>query len=112
MQVSINSKLITFDDAGWLENRDDWDEDVAKEIAKSVGVELTQEHWTLIYIAHEYYDEHHTCCPSRAFSRILRKKFDKDHSDQKYIYTLFPAGGLVHCVNKIAGLPCPCGRVG
>lgn len=111
MQTQINNKQISFDERGWLENREEWDENVARAIAESVNIELTDEHWTLINIAREYYKEHHTCCPTRAFSRILRKKYDKDHSDQKYIYQLFPAGGLVHCVNKIAGLPCPCGRV-
>ena len=102
---------ITLDQAGWLVNRDDWNEDVALLIAESVKIELTEQHWQLIYIARDYYEENHTCCPTRAFSRILRKRFGKDKSDQKFIYELFPAGGLVHCVNKIAGLPCPCGKV-
>lgn len=108
MQTQINGKQVCFTDTGWLEDREKWDEDIAVEIAKSVNIELTDEHWKLIHIAREYYDEFQTCCPPRAFSRILRKKYDKDHSDQKYIYQLFPAGGLVQCVNKIAGLPCPC----
>jgi len=111
MSTPSNNKAV-LDSAGWLENRDEWNENIALEIAKTVEVELTKEHWTLVYIARSYYEEHHTCCPSRAFSRILRKRLDKEHCDQKYIYQLFPAGGLVHCVNKIAGLPCPCGRVG
>lgn len=108
MKIQINNKPVSFSDTGWLENREEWDEDVATEIAKSVGIEMTDEHWKLVHIAREYYDKHFTCCPPRAFSRILRKEFDKDHSDQKFIYQLFPAGGLVQCVNKIAGLPCPC----
>lgn len=108
MQTQINGKQISFGVSGWLENRETWDEDVAVEIAKSVNLELTEEHWKLIHIAREYYDEYHTCCPPRAFSRILRTKYGKNRSDQKFIYQLFPAGGLVQCVNKIAGLPCPC----
>jgi tRNA 2-thiouridine synthesizing protein E len=111
METLINNKQVSFDSAGWLEDRESWDEEVAIEIARSVDIELTKEHWTLIYIARSYYEEHHACCPTRAFSRILRKRLGKDQCDQRFIYKLFPAGGLVHCVNKIAGLPCPCGRV-
>ena len=108
MQPQINHKQITLNDTGWLENREDWDEDVARSIAESVNIELTDQHWKLINIAREYYDNHHTCCPPRAFSRILRSEYGKEQSSQKFIYELFPAGGLVQCVNKIAGLPCPC----
>lgn len=108
MKTKLENKQILFSESGWLENREEWNEDIAVLIAKSVDIELTEEHWELIRIAREYYDLHRTCCPSRAFSRILRQKYGKDHCDQKYIYKLFPAGGLVHCVNKIGGLPCPC----
>lgn len=107
-QVQINDQQVTLSDTGWLENHQDWNEDVARAIADSVNIELTDEHWILINIAREYYENHQACCPPRAFSRILRQQYDKEHSDQKYIYQLFPAGGIVQCVNKIAGLPCPC----
>lgn len=108
MQTQINGKQLAFNEMGWLENRDAWDEDVAVEIAKSVNIELTEEHWKLINIAREYFEQYSTCCPPRAFSRILRQKYGKEHGNQTYIYKLFPAGGLVQCVNRIAGLPCPC----
>jgi tRNA 2-thiouridine synthesizing protein E len=38
----------------------------------------------------------------------MKKKYGKDRSDSKYIYSLFPYG-LVKSANKIAGLPRPKG---
>jgi len=108
MQAQINGKTFSLSESGWLENRDDWNEEVAEAIAKNAGIKLSEEHWELVRIAREFYEDHFQCCPPRAFSRLLRKKYGKDHCDQKFIYTLFPAGGLVSCINKIAGLPCPC----
>ena len=39
---------------------------------------------------------------------MMKKKYGKDRSDQKYIYSLFPTG-LIKCANKVAGLPRPKG---
>lgn len=108
MQTNMNNTEVALNETGWLKNCDDWNEEIAVEIAQSVNIELTDEHWNLIHIARDYYDNHHTCCPPRAFSRILKKNFGQENSGQKFIYQLFPSGGLVQCVNKIAGLPCPC----
>ena len=69
---------------------------------------LTQEHWDIINEAREYFQENGSVCEPRAFSKIMKKKYGKDRSDQKYIYSLFPTG-LIKCANKIAGLPRPKG---
>ena len=109
MHTQINGKAISFNDSGWLKHRDDWSREVACEIAKNVGIEeLTDDHWELIQIAREYYDEHKTCCPSRAFARILKDIYLDEQRNQDYVSTLFPEGGVLCSVNKIAGLPCPC----
>ena len=47
-------------------------------------------------------------CKPRAFSKLMKKQYGKDRSDQKYIYSLFPTG-LIKCANKIAGLLRPKG---
>jgi len=47
-------------------------------------------------------------CEPRAFSKLMKKEYGKDRSDQKYLYSLFPTG-LIKCANKIAGLPRPKG---
>ena len=109
MQAEVNGKIIQLSEAGWLENLDEWSEDLAVEISKSEKIdELTPEHWDIIKEAREYFYENGSVCEPRSFSKIMKKKFGKDRSDQKYIYSLFPTG-LIKCANKIAGLPRPKG---
>jgi TusE/DsrC/DsvC family sulfur relay protein len=109
MQAEVNGQIIQLSEAGWLENLDEWSEELAVEIAKNEKIdELTQEHWDIINEAREYFQENGSVCEPRSFSKIMKKKYGKDRSDQKYIYSLFPTG-LIKCANKIAGLPRPKG---
>lgn len=105
MQAEVNGKPIQLSEAGWLENLDEWSEELAVEIAKNEKIaELTQEHWDIINEAREYFIDNGAVCEPRAFSKLMKKKYGKERSDQKYIYSLFPTG-LIKCANKIAGLP-------
>lgn len=109
MQAEVNGKIIELSEAGWLENLDEWSEELAAQIAKNEQIEeLTPEHWDIINEAREYFTENGAVCEPRNFSKIMKKKFGKDRSDQKYIYSLFPTG-LIKCANKVAGLPRPKG---
>ncbi len=109
MQAEVNGKIIQLSEAGWLENLDEWSEELAVQIAKNEKIdELTEEHWDIIREAREYFQDNGSVCEPRAFSKIMKKKYGKDRCDQKYIYSLFPTG-LIKCANKIAGLPRPKG---
>lgn len=109
MEAIVNGKTIQLSEAGWLENLDEWTPELAVEIAKNEKIdELTEEHWNIINMAREYFTENGTVCEPRAFSKLMKKEYGKDKSDQKYIYSLFPTG-LIKCANKIAGLPRPKG---
>ncbi len=109
MQAEVNGQVVQLSEAGWLENLDEWNEDLAVEIAKNEKIEsLTEEHWDIINEARDYFKDNGVVCEPRAFSKIMKKKYGKDRSDQKYIYSLFPTG-LIKCANKIAGLPRPKG---
>ncbi len=109
MEAVVNGQTIKLSEAGWLENLDEWSEELAVEIAKNENIgELTDEHWDIIRTAREYFLDNGVVCEPRQFSKIMKEKFGKDRSSQKYIYSLFPTG-LIKCANKIAGLPRPKG---
>ena len=109
MEVEVNGKTIQLSEAGWLEDLDQWNEDIAAAISKNEQVpELTQEHWDIITEAREFFHDNGKVCEPRAFSKIMKEKYGKDRSDQKDIYSLFTTG-LIKCANKIAGLPRPKG---
>ena len=109
MQAEVEGKVIELSEAGWLNNLDEWSEGLAVEIAKSEKIpELTEEHWDIINMAREYFQDNGSVAEPRNFSKMMKKKYGKDRSDQKYIYSLFPTG-LIKCANKVAGLPRPKG---
>ncbi len=109
MQASVNGQTIQLSEAGWLENLDEWSPELAEQIAVNEKVtELTEEHWDIINMAREYFHDNGVVCEPRAFSKLMKKKYGRDRSDQKYLYSLFPTG-LIKCANKIAGLPRPKG---
>ena len=109
MEAVVQGKTIELSEAGWLLNLDEWSEELAAEVAVNEKVpELTEEHWNIINMAREYFVENGTVCEPRKFSKLMKKEYGKDKSDQKYIYSLFPTG-LIKCANKIAGLPRPKG---
>jgi len=109
MQAEVNGKTIQLSEAGWLENLDEWNEQLAVEIAKNENIaELTQEHWDIIHTAREHFIDEGVVAEPRKFSKIMKEKYGADRSSQQYIYSLFPTG-LIKCANKIAGLPRPKG---
>jgi len=110
MQADVNGQTIQLSEAGWIENLDEWSEELAAIIAVNEKITdgLTEEHWDIINEARDYFHDNGSVCEPRAFSKIMKKKYGKDRSDQKYIYSLFPTG-LIKCANKIAGLPRPKG---
>jgi len=109
MQAVLDDKVIELSEAGWLNNLDEWSEELAVEIARNEKIpELTEEHWDIINMAREYFHDNGSVAEVRNFSKMMKKKYGKDRSDQKYIYSLFPTG-LIKCANKVAGLPRPKG---
>ncbi|VAW99407.1 DsrC family protein [hydrothermal vent metagenome] len=109
MQAEIDGQVIELSEAGWLLNLDEWSVGLAVEISKTEKIqEMTDEHWDIVNLAREYFTTNGSVAEPRVFSKLLKEKFGKDRSSQKYIYTLFPTG-LIKCANKVAGLPRPKG---
>ena len=47
----MSLEAVQTDTEGYLSNRDDWSEDLANELAQSLGIELTDEHWKVLNTA-------------------------------------------------------------
>ncbi|MCB2217714.1 TusE/DsrC/DsvC family sulfur relay protein [Desulfofustis glycolicus] len=59
-ELSVNDKIVTVDDEGFLVNRDDWDEDVARAIAKHLDIpDLDEEQVEIISFMRSYYNKFH-----------------------------------------------------
>ena len=110
MALEVNGKSIAVDEEGYLENRDDWNMDIAKAIAKEEGLDMTDAHCEVVNFLREYYDEYQIAPAVRVLTKSIGKKLGKDKGNSKYLYELFPYGPAKQAC-KIAGLPKPTGCV-
>ena len=92
MEAIVNGKTIQLSEAGWLDNLEEWSEELAHEISKNEKINgLTDEHWDIINEARTYFTDNGTVCEPRAFTKLMKAKYGKDRSSQKYIYSLIGA---------------------
>lgn len=100
----IAGKTIEFDEDGHMKNLDDWDENVARELAKLEGIEnLTEKHWQVINFMRKVFKE-------KGDAPSIRKLNKESGVSTKELYELFPQGPAKKAA-KIAGLPKPKGCI-
>ncbi len=102
MEVDNKPKL---DQHGHLLNRQDWNKKVAKELAASDNIELTEDHWQLITVIQKIFDATGDTPPMRLLIKLLRQEINSE-VDSRYLYRLYP-NGPVRYASKHAGLPKP-----
>ncbi len=83
---------------GYLEDSSQWTEDVAKEIASELDIELTDKHFEVLNFIREKH--------SAGEGLTIRKVGKSGIINIKEFYQLFPGGPLKYS-SKIAGIPKP-----
>jgi tRNA 2-thiouridine synthesizing protein E len=110
MALEVGGKVLETDEEGFLLDLEDWNEDVAVELAKSEQIEMTENHWEVVHFLREYYSEYQIAPAVRVLTKAIGKKLGPEKGNSKYLYELFPYGpGKQAC--KIAGLPKPTGCI-
>lgn len=96
----------TTDAEGYLENLEDWNPDVARQIAEQEGIALTSAHWEIISLIRQYYAEFDLSPAMRPLVKYATLKLGADKGKSVYLLSLFP-GSPPKLAAKIAGLPRP-----
>lgn len=94
---------VQVDGEGFLVNRDDWSEEVARELAEADGIELTDEIMKYIQEARQMYEDDGVVPPIRKFAKAMGV-------DSKHLYDVFMKGPM-KIICKLGGLPKPTGCV-
>lgn len=110
MPIEVNGKSYETDEEGYLANRTEWNEDLAKAMAKADNCDLSDNHWEVINFLREYYEEYQIAPAVRVLTKAIGKKLGPDKGNSKYLYELFPYGPAKQAC-KYAGLPKPTGCV-
>lgn len=105
MTLEIGGKVIATTPTGFLENQEDWNEEIAHAIAAEEGIELTERHWAVInFLRDQFFNNGGVQPNTRTMVKGMAGVWDGEKVEAKTLYELFPRdpskqGG------RIAGLP-------
>lgn len=98
--------LPACDTDGFLLNLSDWNEQVAGELARTEGIDLTPAHWEILHALRDFYAEFDLSPAMRPLTRYLKERLGQDKASSIYLLTLFP-GSPAKVAARLAGLPRP-----
>lgn len=95
---------LDVDEDGFIQQPEKWNEEVAKALAKTEGVEeMSENHWKVVNYLRKYFLEF-------GVAPMIRKLCKESGFKLNEIYALFPSGPAKGAC-KVAGLPKPTGCV-
>ena len=105
MSISVLGTEIATTDSGFLENVEDWSEEVARVLAAQEQLELSERHWDLVrFLRDEYVNNGGNQPNTRNLVKAMAKAWDDKAVNAKSLYDLFP-GDPSKQGGRIAGLP-------
>jgi tRNA 2-thiouridine synthesizing protein E len=104
--LEINNKKIKRDAQGYLLHFSDWSETLVPLLATEEALNLTPDHWEVIYLVQAFYKEFNTSPAIRLLVKSMEQKYGPEKGNSRYLYTLFPKGPAKQAT-KLAGLPKP-----
>jgi len=97
-EITVNGNTINLNDEGYMTDSSQWNEDVAKELGKIDGIEITDEHMKVLNFLREK--------TAAGEALTIRKVGKSGIVDIKGLYKLFP-GGPLKLSSKFAGISKP-----
>jgi tRNA 2-thiouridine synthesizing protein E len=95
-----------FDREGFLRNLQDWNPQVAEQIAAAEGIELSPAHWEILELLRGSYARFEASPAMRALVKYAGQELGAEKGRSIYLLSLFP-GSPAKLGCKIAGLPKP-----
>jgi len=102
--TTIGSQEVHVDDEGFLTEFDEWNEDLAKELASNIGIsELNEDHWkTIAFLRSDFKEQGETA--------TLRRVSAVGGIPTKTLFQLFPKKPA-RKMSYVSGLPKPAGCI-
>jgi len=102
----VDGQQLKTTDDGFLVDLNDWNEQVAIEIATLNNLQLNELHWEIIWFIRHYYLQYKHLPNARVFTKAVKKEFGEEKGNSRYLHKLFPDGPLKYAC-KTAGIPKP-----
>jgi TusE/DsrC/DsvC family sulfur relay protein len=101
--ATIAGNEVHVDDEGFMTEYEEWNEELAKQLAANIGIDMTDRHWEAIsFLRSDYADQGETA--------TLRRVSTTGGIPTKELFALFPKKPAKKMA-YIAGLPKPAGCV-
>lgn len=97
---------LTVDNDGFLIDHLSWNEQIAERLAANENIVLTPEHWQLIHLIRQFYDEFDLSPAMRPLIKYIKHHLGAEKASSIYLMQLFPQSPAKYLA-KIAGLPRP-----
>lgn len=91
---------------GRLANTGDWNEAIAQNLAEKDGLTLTNNHWEIINLMRDFYQEYNLSPIRKLLLNTIKDKCGEKKATNEYLDSLFPGGVLIEGT-RISGLPLP-----
>ena len=110
MAIELNGKMYETDEEGYLVNISEWSKALAEQMAAEDDIELGPNHWEVINILKQYYNDYQVAPAVRVLTKTVGKKLGDDKGNSMYLFKLFPEGPAKQAC-KYAGMPKPTGCI-
>jgi tRNA 2-thiouridine synthesizing protein E len=101
--ATIAGTEVQVDSEGFLTQPDEWTEEVGKELAANIGIEMTEDHWRVVKFLREDFKE-------TGETPTIRRVTNAGGFPTKELFTLFPKKPAKK-MSYVAGLQKPVGCV-
>ncbi|HZD59383.1 MAG TPA: TusE/DsrC/DsvC family sulfur relay protein [Anaerolineae bacterium] len=105
----LDGNIYEIDDDGFLQDLDDWSEEVAEYLAYLDDVVLSDAHWEVIRIVRDCYREHGISPEVNLLLKEMGSRLGQGKGQGAYLLMLFPGGAVQ--ASRIAGTPRPVGCI-
>ncbi|MCQ4310936.1 TusE/DsrC/DsvC family sulfur relay protein [Pseudomonas stutzeri] len=102
----VNGMSIAIDQEGFLVDLDEWTEPVAEALASAEGLSLEAEHWEVLRLLREFYQEFQLSPATRPLIKYTALKLGPEKGNSMHLNRLFK-GTPAKLAAKLAGLPKP-----
>ena len=101
-----DGKSLPIDEKGYLLNHTTWSPEVAQTMAVADSLQLHPDHWLIIELFQQYFEQYEIEPPMRALVKLTREQLGEEKGNSRYLYRLFPDGPTTQA-SRYAGLPRP-----
>ena len=104
--LTLDGRSIELDKDGYLADLNDWSPEVATALAVQNDIELTPDHWEILQLLRNFYEEFQLSPATRPLIKYTALKLGADKGNSLHLNRLFN-GTPAKLAAKLAGLPKP-----